>query len=156
MIIKQFLNNLEPKNKRILDVGTHTGKFIEFLTKDNKVKGIDIEDGEDIRTFSIEDNEYDIIIARNILPFLANKKEIFTIIDKLYKGASEYVCFTLFGKNDPWAKTNKKMTFLNETDIKELKKIYPILTFNYFYGINKTMRNEEKLWEIYTFILKKE
>lgn len=155
MLIKHFLEQLNPQNKRILDVGTYNGKFIEFLKDKNSVTGIDIKTGQDIRTYPLAENEYDIIIARNVLPFLSSKQEIFDVVEKMYQGASEYLFFTLFGENDPWAKDSPEMTFINDEDAMALKKKYPVVEFHYTYGEGGTLAGGTKLWEKYIFIIKK-
>jgi hypothetical protein len=154
-MFKPFLR--EQKNKRILDAGVGPVSVFPLLKEDNTVTEIDIRNGahEDIRVFSIKENEYDVIICRNVLPFLSSKEEIFNTIEKLHQGATESVIFTVFGENDPWAKENRKMTFVNDDDVARLKEKYHLEKFEYFYGESKTMYGDTKLWEIYTFIIKK-
>jgi len=156
-MIKPFLILKNFKGKRILDAGVGPVSIFPKLKEDNTVVEIDIRNGthEDIRIFPIKENEYNIIICRNVLPFLSSKHEIFDVIEKMYKRASEYIIFTLFGENDPWAKENYKMTFINNEDVTYIKEKYVVEEFEYFYDESPTMKGDTKLWEIYTFIIKK-
>jgi hypothetical protein len=150
--MKDFIKTLT--NRTVLDVGAGEGTF-PILMEKNIVTKIDIKTGQDIRTYPITPNSFEIVIARNVLPFLSDKKEILEAIEKMYHGSKEYCIFTLFGEKDPWNTPNSKMTFISPKDALFIREKYNVQEFHYFYGVGKTMYGEDKLWEIYSFIIKK-
>lgn len=94
-----------------LDIGCGDGKFANFLSENSiKVTAIDIQDAPDLRPdvvfekTSFEDFEtdtiFDLVHARNVLPFMENKPE--QVKRMLTMG--KYVLFTFFGPHDPWQK----------------------------------------------------
>ena len=72
----------------------------------------------DVRKFAIKANFYDIIIAKNILPFHGNKNEVFEVIRNMTQGlrVDGVLYITLFGPRDAWVKTEKEMTFIEYDD----------------------------------------
>ncbi len=157
-----IINYLKSINKlnggQALDVGSGQGFITNKLAEIGfSVDSIDKNnsDSEDIRIYDLKTNNYDLIIARNVLPFLSSREETFTVINKLFSGLKSggVMYFTIFGPKDDWA-NDPKMTFLEYDDVlsnlpgKVLKQ-----GTEFLWG--PTMAGEMKHWHIHHFVIEK-
>ena len=73
---------------------------------------------EDIRDYSISENAYDFIHARNVLHFL-KKEEITTTIQRMLMGLKidGVMYFNVSGDKDGWKDKSKNVTFLTDTEL---------------------------------------
>ncbi|RJQ14559.1 class I SAM-dependent methyltransferase [Candidatus Parcubacteria bacterium] len=105
--------------------------------------------------FKIEEGKYNLIFARNSLPFLKNKEAIFNLIKKLVRGLSlnGKICFTLFGPKDGWAGASN-ISFIEYDEVNRFLETLPIKlhyrSSEESYG--KTMKGDTKFWHIHSFI----
>ncbi|MBP9855940.1 MAG: class I SAM-dependent methyltransferase [Candidatus Pacebacteria bacterium] len=169
MDILQYLKSIDKLHGgNALDVGTGIGQTAKQLALigfnvdavDNKPQNLEGENlnfiEKDIQDLEIKNNHYDLIFARNILPFLPSEEATFKTIGKLYQGlkGGGVMYFSIFGPRDDWA-SKKHMTFieydkvLNNIPGKKLKT-----GTEYFWG--KTMSGDLKYWHIHHFIIEKE
>ena len=108
-----------------------------------------------IQDFEIKPEEYDLVIARNIFPFLPSSEIIFQMIDKLYTGLKSggVMSFTLFGPRDDWA-GKEGMTFI-EFDEALVKVPGKKLKAGTEYFLGPKMNGELKNWHIHHFVIEK-
>ena len=113
---------------------------------------------QDILDFSIKPKGYYLIIARNVLPFLEDKRIIFKTLESMIGGLEDggIIYFTLFGFDEPWVKENKAVgleyqeviDFLNQFNLelilRETKE-----------GLMTKMSGEFKYWQVFEFIYRK-
>lgn len=113
---------------------------------------------EDIAKFPIEKNKYSVIIARNVFPFILDKKIIKKIITSISDGLVDggEFGFTLFGPKDGWGK-RKDMTFYEYNEIFETLKEVGLELVESFedMGEGLTVAGDTKFWHIHTYICKK-
>lgn len=157
------------KNGIVLDVGCNDGRVaIEFAKQGNKVVAVDkklpkqrhkhknikyIE--KDILGFEIEKGKYDLIFARNVLPFIGNKILISKVLQKCQEGLKEggILDFTLFGVKDVKFNEQDKRVFYIKKELPKLslKQIY----FSEILGYLPKMNGETKFWHIFRFAWKR-
>lgn len=151
----------------MLDLGCGKGADSDyFIDKGYGVTSVDtdstyVSQKTDIRDFIIHGDTFDVIIANNVLPFIADKNEVKNILLKMYKGLKKggIMYFTVFGVNDDWYSTKKSMSFFEHVDIDIFTKTLPdikILEKTTIEGYGKTMKGDIKYWHIHTYLCKKE
>lgn len=169
MEILNYLKSIGKLNGgRALDVGSGQGFLAKQLVLAGfEVDAVDKEKTEDlgnpkihqinqaIQDFEIKPEEYDLIIARNIFPFMPSAKIIFQIIDKLYTGlkVGGVMSFTLFGPRDDWA-DKQEMTFI-EFDQALAQIPGKKLKTGTEYFLGPKMNGELKNWHIHHFVIEK-
>jgi len=173
--------------KRILDLGFGNGKAALYFAQKNKVIAIEKNPRlvlrlqkhnnanisviqEDIGHYCSkiqkEEEKFDLIMARNILPFLQNKKIIEGILHQVQNALKPggYVFLTFFGRKDEWFGERENIVFFSKKEIEEmlaptasqnsneiLEKIYEAEER----GVKPTMHNTLKYWHIYNIILQR-
>lgn len=168
-LIKTHIGDIQ--GKTILDVGTMNGRLPALLTENGAVvTAIDIKPlpqdapDQDKYTFiqipfeyfntTIEKNHYDIAIAENVLPFLADKKYS---MQKFIEIADAQV-FNVWGHNHIWAKN--RLVYSPE-QIEQLKNqilaTHDILSFEEKEYDTPTISNPDELshWHEYCFVIKR-
>lgn len=152
---KGVLENL--LSRRVIDIGSGDGKHgKEFESHGWEVTYIEKKDGLDATTYDYPGDTFGLAIARNSLPFMGDKQ--FEVVAKIYftlvKGG--YFYGTVFGHEEPWAKTGI-ITPLDFTDVETyLKKIgFDILWQSTEKGIGKAQNGEVKQWHIFKFLCQK-
>jgi SAM-dependent methyltransferase len=180
-----LFTNIE--NKRVLDLGFGNGKAALYFAQKNKVvaieknprliRGLQKHNHPNIHIVQAnvcefclkiekEEEKFDLIMARNILPFLENKKTIAAILKQLQQALKPggFVFLTFFGRKDEWFGTRDNIVFLSKKEIEEmlssssyqhgpniLEKIYEAEER----GVKPTMHNTLKYWHIYNFIFQR-
>ncbi len=144
--------------RSVLEIGPKDGHFSNLLVENGlNVTAIDIErsplidsrvDFEQMRFEDYHsDKIFDLVHARNVIPFLDNKVKQ---IEKMFK-MGKYVYFTFFGPNDPWVEQGRTM---EKEDISHLLKDVEILYFREEEYKGKTMLGVEKFWHVYTYLVR--
>jgi hypothetical protein len=105
-------------------------------------------------------------MARNILPFLQNKKVIAETLLQVQKALKPggFVFLTFFGRKDEWFGERENIVFFSKKEIEEmlsssayqngndvLEKIYEAEER----GVKPTMHNTLKYWHIYNFVFQR-
>jgi hypothetical protein len=151
------------KGGRALDLGAgdlkFSGKFQEFGysldavdTKDiAPLTGVNVFK-QDMLTFDIKN--YDLIIARNSLPFTDTKAMIKKIADGLNKGGVTF--FTLFGPKDEW----NGRSDINFIDYQEAIDFIESCGLSIYRrsteeGKGPTMKGDIKYWHMHSFLCTK-
>lgn len=109
-------------------------------------------------TFDFPKNTYNLINSQWSLSF--NPPDTF---DAMFSNIKESLkpsgvfCFTLYGKNDEWAKSKKDMTFINsKSEVQSLLSGFDILKLEEEDADIKNKHNENtKHWHVYYVIAKK-
>ncbi len=143
---------------RILDIGSGDGREgLPFEEAGFHVTSIDIKNGIDAKTYEYPKDEYDIVIAKNSLPFMSDSQ--FNVISNAYSTLKPGGFFygTVFGKDEPWA----KLGIITPLDFSETLDFITHLGFDVIWkceekGIGKTMKGEMKDWHILKFLVKKQ
>lgn len=148
---------------KALDLGCGDGFLAKKLAEQHgfKVDAVDIKSQEiegvnftqsDIRNFEIKENNYDLIICKNVLPFLASRQEVEDMVAKMYAGLKEngVMYFSLFGTRDPWVKEHPHMTFVDDF-VPPGKEICR----SEFYGLGTTRKGALKIWHKFDFVVGK-
>lgn len=180
-----LFTNIE--NKRILDLGFGNGKAALYFAQKNKVVAVEKNPRlilrlqksnnanitvvqEDIGTFCSkikkEDEKFDLVMARNILPFLQSKKVISETVNKIQEVLKPggFIFLTFFGRKDEWFGERENIMFFSKKEIEEmfsscsyqdgndtLEKIYEAEER----GVKPTMHNTLKFWHIYNFVFQR-
>lgn len=162
----QYLQNLFDqgllKGGKALDLGYGNGHVARFLLDRGfavqavdigapKIEGIEIVES-DIRNFTIPENTYNFIHARNVLTFL-KEDEIFPMIEKMYNGLmpNGVLYFTLFGQRDEWYGVKDQMTFVSDFLIDDLETYLSPLKLEMSLGRVKTMDGGSRREHLWTF-----
>lgn len=143
--------------RTVLEIGPHDGHFCNQLVENGvSVTAIDIKRSNliDQRVYFEEmnfedyhtDQKFDLVHARNVIPFFENKVEQ---IEKILN-MGKYVYFTFFGPNDPWAEIGRS---LDKNEILHLLKNVEILYSKEEEYKGKTMNGVEKAWHVYTYLI---
>jgi len=133
-------------NGRALDLGCGAGVDAKYLAENGfNVEAIDLNETsikktkelcvnlpvsvirQDVASYSIVPNTYQLIIAWNIFPFLTkddSRKILLDIQEGLTKEG--VFVFSFFGTEDDWAKNHSEMSFWTA---EELKNLLPELNF---------------------------
>lgn len=159
-IYKNYIKSDIPNEeiKTVLEIGPGTGKFANELVEHGlEVTAIDLERSPNLNekiTFekmSFEDyttdKVFDLVHARNVIPFFKDKKSQL----KKMLSMGKYVFFTFFGPNDPWA--SKGMSISNEEMLDVMKDV-EILFSDEREFIGPKMDGEMKPWHIFTYLVK--
>ncbi len=154
------------KGSTVLDIGSDSCVLsVPFLENNFTVTVVDIKDApieldgridfikSDFDTFTTE-NKFDIVFARNVLPFL--KSDFAESINKILSLTNiGGVCmFTVFGDKDPWA-SRVDMKVISVLDIDNIivatnkKVLYK--SEELYEGF--TMNKELKTWHVITFVV---
>lgn len=141
----------------IIDIGSGDGGEGKVFEENGfSVTSIDIKDGVDATQFTYPSGEYDIAIAKNSLPFMKDKQ--FEVISSVYSTlkVGGYFYGTVFGKDEPWAKTG----LITPMDFSEILKFLNKIDFKIIWqceekGLGKTMKGEFKDWHILKFLVRK-
>ncbi|MDQ5950550.1 MAG: hypothetical protein QG585_492 [Patescibacteria group bacterium] len=145
------------KGKEVFDIGAGDGREGKiFIENGFNVTSIDKKDGIDAITYEYPKEKFDIIIAKNSLPFMGNHQ--FDVIEKIYSSLKKegYFLGTIFGHKEPWAKEGIITPIDFDTAKEKLNKLgFEIIWFTIEEGIGKTMKGELKNWHIFTFLCKK-
>lgn len=172
-IINLISQYIDLENKKVLDIGCHNGSFDQiFLDKHCKVVGIDIDNKVKIEildnpNFSFEEisidkysteNKFDLIFARNVLPF--SNKDLFENFDKIkdLSNNKSTIFFTYFGNEEIWGSQGKvKTASRSEMDslIDKFKNEFELKYFSEEKYEGPDMAKNIKFWHIFTLILKK-
>ncbi len=155
---------------RVLDIGCGNGADSLFLAqKGYEVTSVDIKEQNinnpkitfirnSIESFEIEKNTYAAIIARNVLPFVKDKKVVESILQSMTAGLTEDGCmfFTIFGVKDDWF-GKEHMSFFTETEIDSLVSKLPVTVFekNAMEGFGLTMAKDIKYWNVFSYLCTK-
>lgn len=165
-----------PKEGTALDMGFGGGEDVGFLLD----RGFDVTGVEksekayteaverfggkvtllhtDIAEYEPEPNSFDLIIARNVLPFLT-KQDALTTIEQSVSALKKdgYFLFTLFGPKDyEWKKEGKISTFEYDEAHALLEKLGLEIYFQSTEeGYGGTMAGTKKYWHIHQFIVRK-
>lgn len=145
------------KNRKLIDIGGGNGsETMSFKENGFEVTLIDLKNGIDATTYLYPNNEYDIAIAKNSLPFMGHKQ--FDVITNIYKTLKNggYFYGTVFGAEDPWAKEG----LVTPVDFNEVAEFLKKLKFNIIWqseekGVGKTMNGDLKDWHILKFLVRK-
>lgn len=140
-----------------LEIGPGEGKFCNALQESGVlVTAIDKERSSNIHpqvrfeTMSFEDyipdKPFDLVHARNVIPFFKNKPE--QLARMLSMG--RYVYFTFFGPSDPWAE--KGMTISKDEMLPVLKSA-KILYWKEEQYEGSTMKGDIKPWHVFTYLV---
>ncbi len=180
-----LFTNIE--NKKILDLGFGNGKAALYFAKKNKVTAVEknprliralqkqshpnitiIQDDicKHCTNLITTEEKYDLVMARNILPFLPGKKAIAQILATIQHvlAPGGYVFITFFGRKDEWFGEKENVVFFSKKEIEEmlasssyqdgchaLEKIYEAEER----GVKPTMHNTLKYWHIYNFVFQR-
>ncbi len=113
---------------------------------------------KDIADFDIEDEAYNIIIAKNSLPFLADKKTVKKVVGNMANGLAKngILYFTLFGPKDEWF-GKIEMSFFEYEEIMAFLNTLPIefIHRSTEEGYAPKMDGSIKYWHIHKFLVKK-
>lgn len=113
---------------------------------------------EDITRFKISPKTFNLIIARNVFPFIKSKEAVKEIITRAANGlvpGGEFA-FTLFGPKDDWAKNTEMSFFENEEILPLLKNLgLSIVEKDEYIGQGYTMNKQLKNWHIHTYVTQK-
>ncbi len=140
----------------VLEIGPGEGKFANFLAENGvSVTAIDTKrfsqlnelvKFEEIKFEDFNSEKvFDLVHARNVVPFFSNKKEQLKRMLKMGK----FVYFTFFGPHDPWASrglTIEKDELLSVITNEEILYVKE----EEFVGL--TMNGEYKPWHIFTYL----
>ncbi len=109
----------------------------------------------DITEWDFPENEFDLVIAINSLPFLHpnNFEKVFEKIKCSLKPGGVF-CFTLFGNKDSWA-TNTERTFFSRNEVEELISDMNTHLFVEEEEDGKSIRGDDKHWHIFKIIVQK-
>ena len=161
MLLYKFLQNKgifeTLKEGIVIDIGSGDGREGEIFKENGfQVTSIDIKGGIDATEYSYPKEEYDIAIAKNSLPFMKDKQ--LDVISNIYKTLKKggYFYGTVFGKNDPWAKSG----LITPMDFIELLEFFNKVNFKIIWqceekGIGKTIKGDFKDWHILKFLVRK-
>ncbi len=132
-------------------------KTIETLQ--SKIAGLPIKlVHSNILSFEIHLNSFDLIIVKNVLPFLENKNDAIEVIKKLANGLKNngIIYLTLFGPSDEWA-NKPTMSFFEYQEAIDLLSSLPlkILHRSTEEGLGSTMFGDIKYWHIHKFLCQK-
>ena len=175
--LKYFINSVEHKTGKAIELGCGVGVNTEYLIKNNwKVIANDIEDVESLikerlnkeelkRLKFVKENfeemeleENDLTFACNSLPFCKkeNFQSLWTRIEKNIK-INGFFVGNFFGVKDAWYKMPKrnKMTFLTRNQVLDLFNNFEIIEFNERNNILPNATGELKHWHIFWVIAKK-
>jgi SAM-dependent methyltransferase len=141
-----------------LEIGCGDGKFANFLQENGvTVTAVDIERSPNLNkdiTFEMmkfenytPDTVFDLVHARNVIPFFKDKPEQL----KRLLTMGKYVFFTFFGPHDPWAEFNR--TISKEDMVSVLKNVTVLYSKEEEY-IGPTMKGDLKPWHIFTYVVK--
>ncbi|HEY4504823.1 MAG TPA: class I SAM-dependent methyltransferase [Candidatus Paceibacterota bacterium] len=165
ILLKQF----DWQGKKVLDMGVGSGQLSLPLAEGGAiVTTIDKDESAmakfshpnitkvvtDIVTYNFEQGSFDIVIARNVLPFLGSRLfEIFEqIVNTTRKGGIIFCSF--FGERDEW-RSKPNIKCLSENEIIELLKKHN-LKIHYQEieeGIAPTMAGPTKYWHVLSYLL---
>jgi len=113
----------------------------------------------DIRDFKIEKEKYNLIIAKNVLPFLGSKEESYqtirSISEGLLPGGSMYL--TLFGPKDAWAMEKSNMNFIDYDEAVSFLNSLGLISIHRLTeeGLGPLKSGGIKYWHIHRFLYKK-
>ena len=146
-----------------LDLGCGEGEIATKLVENGyQVDAVDIKPQEiagvnfiqgDIRDFKIKENFYDLIVARNVLPFLASRTEVENMVAKMYASLKQggIMYFTLFGTRDPLVQTRPDMTFIDD-----FAPPSELIFKSESFGLGKVKTSGKyKIWHQYHFVVQK-
>ena len=175
--LKYFINKVEHKTGKAIELGCGAGVNTEYLIKNNwEVIANDIEDVESLikerlnkdelkrlkfvrknfEEMELEDN--DLIFACNSISFCKkeNFQSLWTRIEKSIK-VNGFFVGNFFGVKDAWYKTPKreKMTFLTREQVFDLFKNFEIIDFNEINNMLPNVSGKMKHWHIFWVIAKK-
>lgn len=154
--------NLKPGSK-ILDLGGGDGRVTAPFTEDHEVTVVDkkaLADSEkfnvvvsDIAEYVIE-GTYDVIVAKNVLPFLTDKKIIREVIDRAMSHLSEngIFIFSLFGERHEWT-DREHIVFHTKEEVEEIISGYNVYYKEESEGTVTTMKGGKAYWHAYEFWL---
>ena len=150
---------LDHKNGFALEVGGGPGDDARSIAElGYTVESFDKKEGKDLRDFTFEKNKYDFINCNNVLPFIHDKNEVakalLSMSESLKKGGTLH--FTLFGENDPWAKTYPDtMSFFTFAEANKLVDSLPLacVVRSSEEYVGKTMAGTDKFWHMLRFVL---
>ncbi len=160
-MIYEFLKNKgvldNPINRKLIDIGSGDGSHGAEFQKDGwEVTFIEKKDGLDASIYDFPKDTYAIAVARNSLPFMEDKQ--FEVISKIYDTlkVGGYFYGTVFGHDEPWAKTGK----ITPLDFDETRNYLKGLGFSIIWesvekGIGKAQNGELKEWHILKFVCRK-
>ncbi len=103
--------------------------------------------------FEFKEDTYDLVSAQYALPF--NPKESFNrVIDSIIKSLKLGGVFTgqFFGDRDEWNTPEAHMTFLSESEAKELLSVLNIVEFTEEEKEGNTATGKMKHWHVFHFI----
>ncbi|HLP43909.1 MAG TPA: class I SAM-dependent methyltransferase [Candidatus Nanoarchaeia archaeon] len=113
---------------------------------------------DDVGRFDITPGTFQLVIARNVFPFIADKEIVKKVITKVSNGLKSggKFAFTLFGPKDDWV-GNPKMSFFEHEEILPLLEDInlEIVDRDEFIGEGYTMNRQIKNWHIHTYITRK-
>ena len=147
---------------KALDLGCGEGGLtLRLLENGYEVDAVDIKSQiitgvnfiqSDIRNFEIKENYYDLIASRNVLPFLANRKEVEDMVAKMFGGLKEggIMYFTLFGTRDFRVETRPETVFIDDF-LSPGKLIYKSEEFY----LGRTKTGQLRNWHCYSFVVGK-
>ena len=165
VLLKQF--NLE--GRHALDLGAGTGHLsLAMANSGASVISVDKDEvalskfshanitkiSSDVARYVIEPKSFDLIIARNILPFLGQNLE--RVFQNMVIGLKSdgKLFFSFFGERDEW-RSKPNIKCLSENEIIELLKKHG-LKVHYQEteeGIAPTMAGSTKYWHVLSYLL---
>lgn len=165
--IKKLIEDKIIQNGHALDLGCSTGETAQYLVSEGfSVDAVDTHNfniplvnfiKKDIREFSIPENTYSFIHARNILCFL-RKEEIGEQIQKIQRGLAPggFMLITLFGVDDGWNIKDSTKAFFSEAEINSLVRDFiPDARIEMVYGPDSTMDGRPKISHVFTITYRK-
>lgn len=153
--------NLLAGNKTVLDIGTKDALSIKpFIQGEFEVHAIDIKplaqpvENLQFTQTSIEDflqqniQNFDIVIARHILPFTSDPLHLISEIKKM----AGVFLFTCFGPEDEW-RDREDITTLKKEDLTSLFKTEQIRHYSETLEYSGTYSGNTKFWHIHTLVV---
>jgi tellurite methyltransferase len=165
------------KDKIVLDIGSGTGcdsfYFLEngftVFALDQEINALNILKDKvqgktdihikyilsQIQEYDIVDNSFDLINASYSLPFMP-KNQLMDVWQNIYNGimVNGILSCQLFGIHDDWA-NNAEMTFLSNTEVKEMCKKYRVIYFEELDEDGLIADKSAKHWHLFDLVLSK-
>jgi tellurite methyltransferase len=99
-------------------------------------------------------NDYDLISAQRVLPFIENKKLLTRVFENIKRSLKKDGVFVghFFGPKDTWCLEGKNMTFVDEKEIKVLLKDFSIKVLKELEKDSETAKGTPHHWHIFNII----
>ncbi|HVS79411.1 MAG TPA: class I SAM-dependent methyltransferase, partial [Candidatus Paceibacterota bacterium] len=107
-----------------------------------------------LEDFNFPKNQFDLVSAQRVLPFLQSKESLVKVFEKIKISLKPNGIFAghFFGPNDTWCKEKREMTFVTESEIRELLKDMEITKLQEFERDSQTATGTPHHWHIFDVI----